>query len=75
MFGSVEEANANLAVFSDSARETNEGPCLIVVDDFYKHPRAVRELALQMRLEIWPGTNRFSFLCGHMWGLASCFLG
>lgn len=45
---SVEHGNAQMNLFSDKAREDNVGPYLIVVDNFYRYPNAVRELALQM---------------------------
>jgi hypothetical protein len=45
----VEQLNAMEQWFTDSSREDNAGPFLIVVDDFYRDPAKVRELALKQQ--------------------------
>lgn len=49
LFESVEALNAQPELFHDPNRSLaeNEGPFLLVCDDFYPDPHAIRELALQ----------------------------
>jgi hypothetical protein len=55
MVSSLAELNARTEWFTDATRpaEDNHGPYVIVVDDFYPDPMAIRELALRQRFEQW----------------------
>ena len=51
LLSSVDEVNARAELFHDEQRDDNAGPFVLVVDDFYADPLAVRARALQMRFE------------------------
>jgi hypothetical protein len=51
LYSLIDKFNENLDLFHDSDRSSsdNEGPFLIIIDDFYEKPHEVRKLALEKR--------------------------
>src|SRR4051812_43168671 len=57
LFPGLDDLLGNYALFRDPARadEENEGPYVVVVDDFFDDPDQIRALALDMKfVSYWP---------------------